>query len=679
MNFSLVQLRKNVSRASIAVAVGTGIICFSGIFPPAQALETHTVAEAPEFYQDNVVDYTGLLTSEDIADIQAAIDSAKASEQKVIFAIFLSSFEGQSPEAWTQEALTANGSGNVLIYAVAPEEGQYGIMGGEQWTNAELDAANNAALQSLTQQDWAGSAIAVAESVSGGSGGEGSGAWLAAAGAGTIAAGGGIWAYSRNRRKKTSAATLKDARNIDPRDTNRLMQLPLETLENLAQEELVSTDESIRRAKDELEIATAEFGPERTRNFTRAMNNSTGTLQKAFEIQQRLNDSIPETEPEKRAMLVDIVSSCGQADDALDAEANNFAEMRNLLINAESKLNEYTQKTVDLRTRLPQAEQTLATLRSRYDVSVLESINDNVDLASASLDEAEKVLPQAHDMAAKPAGQQGGLIDAMNLIEHAINTADKLLQGVEHADENISTAKANVFNLIDEINGEIAEAAKLKESAASSGAQADWAALDDTVRNASAALATASADAERDPLGTYTELVDVDSELDNQLDAVRATAADQARQLRIFDQQLQSAGKQLQKAEDLISTRGRIVKSEARTHLANGQKLYAMAQQNRTRDVRAGIDYGRQASTAAQRALKSAQSDISSYNNRNSSGGSTAGAIVTGMVINSILNSGSRGGFGGGGFGGGGGSFGGGGFGGGSRGGGGGGFRGGRF
>ena len=160
--------------------------------------------------------------------------------------------------------MQANGGGNVLVYALAPEERQYGIQGGTQWTDEELDAANNAAFQALSQEDWAGSALALAESVGSSSSGtsgssESSGAWLAAAGVGTVAAGGGIWAYSRSRKKKTSAATLEDAREIDPRDTNRLMQLPMETLEHLAQEELTSTDDSIRRGKEELAIATSEF------------------------------------------------------------------------------------------------------------------------------------------------------------------------------------------------------------------------------------------------------------------------------------------------------------------------------------------------------------------------------------------------------------------------------------
>lgn len=669
-----------ITTSAAAVALGAGGVLLVGTFP-VSANEV-VLAEAPQLYSERVTDYTGTLSGSDISAIEEAINTARTEEQREIFVVFLNSFDGADPDAWTQQALTTNGGGNVLIYAVAPDEGLFGIQAGQQWTDAELDSAYNATYAQLVEGDFVQSAIDLAESVTGGAGGsEVSGeslAWLGAAGAGVVAAGGGLWAYNRNRRKKENTATLADARNIDPRDTNRLMQLPMETLESLAEEELASTDESIRRGKEELEIAQAEFGPERTRSFTRAMNHSQSTLQKAFGLQQRLNDSIPESEAEKRAMLVEIISSCGQADDALDAEAENFAEMRNLLVNAESKLDEITQKTIDVRTRLPKVSATLEDLRTRYSAGVLESINDNVELATAALDESEKMLSTARELQAKPAGQQGGLVEAIREAEHAVATADRMLEGVEHADENIAVARGNVSDLITEIEEEIAEAAQLKRQASQDGTRADWDALDDAVRRAAEALTSARADAETDPLGTYTELTDIDSDLDVQLDAVRATAADQQRQLRVFDQQLEAATKQIQSAEDLVSTRGRIVKSDARTHLANARKLHAMAQQSRVSDTRAATDYARQASVAAQRATKSARSDINDYNNRmnrqNRSGG-TGGAIVAGMVINSILNSGGRGGgFGGGGFGGGGFGGGGGGFSGG-----GGGFRGGRF
>ena len=484
MNTRVHNIRTFMARSAAALAVGTGGVLLVGAFPVSTALATTTpatmvVAEAPELYADRVTDYTGTLSSSEVSAIEEAINQTRVEEQREIFVVFLNSFDGVDPDTWTQQALATNGGGNVLIYAVSPEEGLFGVQGGSAWTDPQLDAAYEAAYAQLVRGDLAQSAIDLAASVSGGAGGAGAGggagdggdsdgdsgtsaAWLGVAGVGAVAAGGGLWAFNRKRQKKQNAETLSDARNIAPRDTNRLMQLPIETLEALAEEELSSTDESIRRGREELDIAMAEFGPERTRSFTRAMNHSQTTLQKAFELQQRLNDSIPETEAEKRAMLVQIVSSCGQADDALDAEAENFAEMRNLLVNADSKLDEITQKTVDVRTRLPRVEQTLADLRARYGSTVLESIDNNAELATAALEESEKVLSHARELQAKPAGQQGGLVEVIREAEHAVATADRLLEGIEHADENITVARANVADLITEIEEEVAEAAQLK-------------------------------------------------------------------------------------------------------------------------------------------------------------------------------------------------------------------------
>ena len=201
-------------------------------------------------------------------------------------------------------------------------------------------------------------ALVDASSTSSGSSGSNA-AWLGGGAAAVVATGAGLAAYSRRKRTKQTASMTADARDINPKDTGSLMALPIDVLEKLSQEELVSTDESIRKARAELDMATAEFGAERTRSFVRALNHSTTTLQRAFGIRAQLDDTIPESEAERRAMLVDIVSSCGQADDALDAEAENFAALRDVLINADSNLAKLTQTMVDLRGRLPQAEQTL--------------------------------------------------------------------------------------------------------------------------------------------------------------------------------------------------------------------------------------------------------------------------------------------------------------------------------
>ncbi|MGD7002854.1 TPM domain-containing protein [Corynebacterium halotolerans] len=629
------------------------------------------LAQAPTYYSERVVDQSGVLDATDKHQLEEAINQFQMDTQRVIFVVFQPTFNGMDGERWAKQAVQVNGGGNVAVYAVATDDSAVGLWGGSEWDTSELESMYNAAQSELAAGNLGGSAFAVVEEAT--SAGTVSGesvAWLGGGVAVAVAAGGGIWAYTRSRRKKQDAALLADSRGIAPGDTRQLMKLPMHTLEELANEELVSTDESIRRGREELDLAVAEFGPDRTRSFTRAMNHSTTTLQRAFQLQQRLNDSVPESDAERRGMLVEIVSTCGQADDALDAEAANFAELRNLLVNAESKLDEITQQTVDLRSRLPQADTVLQQLHEQYSAEVLSTIAENTEVAAVSLSEAEKLLDTGRELQHRPAGQQGGLIDTIRDAEHAVEVANRQLLAIEHADENIRSARTGLDSLIAEVEDEAREAGQFRQRGGAQGVQADWDTVDDVVSRATSLVQAARRDGERDPLGTYAALSDIDAELDEQLDTLRATAADQQRLLQLLDQQLHSAKTQIQSAEDLISSRGRVVGSQARTHLAEAKRLQAMALQHRISDTRAAIDHARRAAAVAGRAFKQAQADIETYRNRhNRSGGSGTGAFVAGMVINSLLSSGGRGGgFGGGGFGGGGGGGFGGGFGGGGSG-----------
>ena len=123
----------------------------------------------------------------------------------------------------------------LAVVAVATEDRQFGIYGGDDWQQSELDDMYDAAFPQLVESNWFGVADAAIDAAAGS--GEMSGesvAWLGGGAAAAVAAGGGIWAYSRRKRKETSAAVLEDSRDIDPRDTGRLAKLPMETLEQLA-------------------------------------------------------------------------------------------------------------------------------------------------------------------------------------------------------------------------------------------------------------------------------------------------------------------------------------------------------------------------------------------------------------------------------------------------------------
>ena len=330
------------------------------------------------------------------------------------------------------------------------------------------------------------------------------------------------------------------------------------------------------------------------------------------------------------------------------------------------------------RQRLPEAESTLAGLKSNYDEHVLSSIADNPELAAASLDEAEKLLDKARGVQAQPAGQQGPLVGLIRDIEHACEMTDRLISGVENAEENIATARGNLEALIAEVEGEINEARELEHQGKAQGTTADWDKLEDLLGRAGSAVDEAKAHGQQDPLGQHTALTSIDTELDEALDRVREKTSTHARQLDLFRQQISVAESNIQAAEDLISSRGRIIGSGARTALADAKRLHAQALHTERSDIRAALQSSREAVAAAQAALQRAKDDMDEHRRRQQRQqmGNAANNIVTGVVIGQMLGGGRGfgGGFGGGGFGGG--SFGGGDFGGG---GGGGGFRGGSF
>ena len=647
-------------RIALAAPMIAGGLAFSAAplalaatdFVDAQATKTAEASLAPTELKDKVTDEAGVLSDGEKAEIEDAIAQLQQSKQLNAYVVYLSTFGGEDPSEWVRAAITDKGP-NTAVIAISPDDGKYNVNAGSPWSSSDVDAMSNAAFDQLTTKNYGAAGLEAINAVNGSSSGDGAG--LVAGGLGAAAlAGGGFWLYGRNRNKKRDREQLASARELNPGDADSLGRLPTPTLEQLAQDTLVNTDESIREGKDQLEVATSEFGAERVRPFTSAMNEATSALQRAFGIHHRLYDAIPETEPEKRAMLIDIITSCGKADQALADKSQEYEDMRNVLMNADSEIDSIFQRTVDLRARVEPARHTLEGLQSRYSEQILSSITSNVDIASESIDEAEKQLEEARELSSQPAGKQGALVDILRGAQRTVEVADKNLGAIEHADTNIRTAKTNLPALIQEIEDELREIEQLKNER-EHGARIDIAALDSISARAREELGAIGNRGETDPLAVFTELTELDADIDEEIDKARGAATDQQRKLQLLDQQLQVAAAQLQSAQDLIESRGRIIESQARALLAEGSRQYAEAQNNRTKNTSSAIDSARKATDTARRAAQAAENDIDNYHRQQTA--RTTNSMANAILWGSLLSGGGGfgGGFGGGGFGGGGG------------------------
>lgn len=610
-------------------------------------------AEQPQRMSKPVLDLAGVLSDSEIKQLEQKIAQVKQDTGLVPTVAFIKTFDGLGAQEWAQQAWEQTGSSdNRVAIAIATEDRNMGVVTGQQ-VSTDADSISKAAFDALTNDRWFDGAMAAVEQVPGAPTDYTS---LAVGGGAAALLGGGAYAFSRSRKRKRTEQEIVQGRSIQPGDINSLEELSTEALETLATEEIVSTDESIRNARTELELARGEFGDHRVSDLAQALSHSERALNSAHQLKQRLDEAkLPEAS--RRPMLLEIVSSCGTADDQLDAQSARYADMRKELLNATTTLEHFTQRSVDLRTRLPQVRATREGLRQRYSEQMLASISENPELAEAHLVEADQHMEAARGLLAKPAGEQAGLIDELHTADALLAQADKLLRGVETADSDIAAAVAGLDALRAEVRGEIEEAQNLL--AAPEAVNFNRTAITTAIEAGKAALVLD----ESDPLGMWTALTDADAQLDEHLESARDAAQAFAPAMQTLQNALHDAEAQINAAEGLIDTRRRLIGGTARTRLAEAQRHYASAQQisvtpgnDPESNPRRGIMEAQTASKLAREAVRQAQRDIDRHNSNNYRGGGGAGNMVTGMIIGSMLSGG--GGFSGGGFsGGGGGGF----------------------
>lgn len=634
------------------------------VFSPAIAS-----ADAPMVLPNQITDTAGVLDAGQRDDIQSAIDQLSEDHQIDLWVAFVPDFNGMGGQAWAQQTATKSTlNTKAVLLAVATTERAYYLDVPSQLgniTDADITSINTEAVEpALAEDDWSGAAIAAAGSLGDADtkgGGMSVGTLLAVGGA-VVVGTGGVVLYSRKRKNQKNKASVEASKSIDPDDVQSLNSLPLPTLDERAKEILVETDDAIASSQEELELARSEFGDSAVAPFSTAFDKAKSTLADAFAIRQRLDDAVPESPDQRRAMLIDIISSCGRADQELDARVEEFDGLRDLLINAPSRLDALTQSVVALSVRLPESETILTGLRSQFPASTLASITGNVTMASERLTLAEKSIEEGRDATALPAGKQGPAVAAIRTAEAALDQARKLLDGVDHAADDIRNAIATLPAAMEDVQHGITAADTYMAQGGRQLAEAKAA--------AQAALTEAQAAKESDPLSSFNKVVAADAHLD----ALLADAQEQKHQLERAQQRLAqdllAAQAQVTAAGDFLGTRRGAIGAEARTRYAESQRHLQAAQQLQQSDPSTALQHAQAAATLAAASLRAAQNDVNAWeaSQRPRGSGDATGAILGGILINSILrggggprsyggpsSSGRSGGFGGGGFGGGGG------------------------
>lgn len=613
-------------------------------------------ADQPTRLPTQVVDSAGVLTDAQRAKLQSSIDQLYSDHQVQLWVVYVKDFNGLTAQKWASQTSSASDLGDAdVLLAVATEDRSYymdvpaGVNGLDQQKVDDIARGN--VVPELKKSNWAGAGQAAVDGINDALAPSHTGLITAATVGGVVVVGGaGAVLYSRRRRRRTTEAGVEAIREQEL-TVDQLAQQPLDVLDPWSREVLTDTDNAIRTSEDELNLAVGEFGTTETAPFSAALTAAKKALADSFALRQRLDDAIPETPDEKRSMLVQIITSCTDADRALDAQVSNFDEMRNLLINADSRFTELTQEIVAVRARLDGAQSKLDSLIAEHGETVLSSIIPNVTLARQQVEFAERSADQGREAASLPAGRQGPAVAAIRSAEGALTQATKLLDAIDNADDNIAAANTRMPALIDEVDGELKEAASLTADGG--------AALATAVSTATTALSNARTGFAADPLGTFTALVYADAELDKALDDARSASSERTRRAELLNSAVTSAQAKVSAASDFISTRRGAVQSTARTRLSEAARLLEQATSQTATDPNAAADTARRAGSLADEALMAAQADVAQWQQaqqpRQQQSSGVGGAVLTGILVDSFLRGSMRGGGGyGGGFGGGG-------------------------
>ena len=250
------------------------------------------------------------------------------------------------------------------------------------------DIRRNEIEPALRNSDWAGAAVAAANGLdtpppSTGTGVSGLGLLIALAV--LVLAVLLLWLWMRRRRRKRREAEFAAAKRVDPTDANALASVPIDALDDLSKSIVVDVDNAVRTSDNELALAVEEFGTAQTEPFSRAVANAKTTLSQAFNVRQILDDAVPETPQQRRDLLTRVIVAAAKADRELEAQSEAFEQLRDLVINAPTRLDGLTQQMVDLTARIEPSEQTLNGLRAQFSETALSSVADNVEVAKQRL------------------------------------------------------------------------------------------------------------------------------------------------------------------------------------------------------------------------------------------------------------------------------------------------------
>ena len=617
-----------------------------------------------------VTDSAGVLDGR-VAEIETAVDRTLDEHGVQVFVVYVRTTGERQMADYAEETAATNSLGvdDALLVVAMDDRTDYIWVADslDEITDDELDAILTGDLEPrLRDGDPAGAAIAAVEALGdaadspaptdgpivpgpvvtptpapgGGTGGRGIGlgtilAFLfLIAGAGFL-----LYQWWKSRRPAPAAGVSP----VAPAD------LSGPELRRRANALLIATDERIRDARQEVDFAEAQYGPDAVVELRDAVTTAADELAASFTLRQRLDDSEPEDDATRDTMLREIIERTTRAQSTLDAETGRIRQLRDLERDAPATLVELPGRIEAVEDRLPTARATFDELK-RYAEPAWQPVAGHIEEVEKGLAGARNAVTLGSAAMARDDRPDVAVATAEAL--EGVTGSAELLDAIEALRASITDAEARLPQ-------ELAEADRdLRDTKA---ALADLGQLDPgvtaRVREAERAIDRAHEAAREqpaDPIEALRLATEAHRIADATLLSARDLAAAQDRLEAAAASSVRTAAAEVERAATFIAQRRRGVGDAARTRLAEARRHLEAAAGLSATDPQGALESARRAQQLAAEAYHLAASDFSDWDGGGPGWGQRGGtsdgdatAAILGQILGGVIGGVVRGGGGG--------------------------------
>ena len=613
------------------------------------ALGLPALAASPMTISDSVTDPDGWLSSADRSTIESATSRA-ASSGKPVKVVVVANFSGTDANSWCQQTVERSSLTNgTVVYVIAYDQRRDAACSYNGPSGTSLQSAVRASEAQLTPNPLTSSAVAngvnafVNTLVSGTSNSGSSstnssyssnpgatdddGSSLISLSVMFLLLVGGVIAIAiavaRSSHRNRLAA--QQAAQVDAESAARAAQE--------ANRQLLSADEQVRTATDELNYARAQFGLNSTDEFARAIEAGKAAVSRGFSAQAQMNSATAPAEQLRLATA--IMQDLGANMNPLSTIQASFATKRAEQASLPERIAEARERLAEELTDLERAKSELASISTLYPAQMLASLQDNPEQAAALLTSARTALDTAE---ASAPTDRAHAASALDTALRALTMANHQTDAIFSAKSDLDAIRDRLVSAISSISSDITDVNELNT---------DPAVFNPLVADAHAAIAEAQAALANtgDPLAALEHLRMSEATLDAALEPLRTKEEAYEKARTAAEAQISLAESAVSQAERYVQGRRGAIDLDLRSTLNNAETALSTARRSLEDDPEAASTHAMNARALADSVMATPiQNFGGSWGQPTTGNGSYTGSSLGDFLLWSTLfsNSGSR-------------------------------------